>query len=88
MSLFLFLESEYLSPYGVGLDGRGPILGMVKRFFFTPQFPDWYWGPLALLQIFYGVKSPEREVDSPSSSAEVKNGGAIPPFPCMSLHSD
>jgi hypothetical protein len=35
--------------------------------------------------ITLGIKRPGREADhSPPSSAEVKNGGAIPPFPSMS----
>jgi hypothetical protein len=63
-----------------------------QEIFFTPQRPDWFWGPLGLLTnfewgIFPGVKRPERKVDSPTSGAEVKNGGAIPPLPHMSWHS-
>jgi hypothetical protein len=38
-----------------------------------------------LIQCVPEVKRPGREVDqSPSSSAEVKNGGAVPPLPKMS----
>jgi hypothetical protein len=46
------------------------------------QFPvQWMSGALSV-----GAKQPGCEADhSPPSSAEVKNGGAIPPFPHMSL---
>jgi hypothetical protein len=38
---------------------------------------------------FRGVKRPRREVDhSPSTTAENKNGGAIPPLPDMSSWRD
>jgi hypothetical protein len=40
--------------------------------------------PMATGGSFTGVKRQGREADdSPPSSAEVKNGGAIPPFPQM-----
>jgi hypothetical protein len=38
--------------------------------------------------LYMGIKRPGREADhSPPSSAEVKNGGAIPPLPHVSFHS-
>jgi hypothetical protein len=49
-----------------------------------PTQPPIQWVPGALSE----VKRPEREADrSPSSSAEVKNGGAIPPLPHTSSWS-
>jgi hypothetical protein len=36
-------------------------------------------------RLFLGIKPPGREADhSPPSSAKVKNGGAMPPFPHVS----
>jgi hypothetical protein len=59
--------------------------------YYVPQRPDRLWGPLNLLSNGYRgalsprLKRPGREADhSPPSSAEVKNGGAIPPLPYMS----
>jgi hypothetical protein len=45
--------------------------------------------PVGYMELFpRGVKRQGREADhSPPSSAEVKNGGAIPPLPYMSWHS-
>jgi hypothetical protein len=56
-------------------------------FLFSPQGPDRLWGLPSLLtngycRPFPGVKQPGTEADlSPPSSAEVKNGGDIPPLP-------
>jgi hypothetical protein len=72
---------------GYGLDGWCSIPGGGMRFFFSPlsipalgptQSPiQWVPGALSL-----HVKQPGREADnSPPSSAEVKNGGAITPLP-------
>jgi hypothetical protein len=69
-----------------GVDGPGSIPGSA-RFFSSPQRAKGLWGPPSLL--FHGyviipprIKREECEADySPPSSAEVKNGGAIPPFP-------
>jgi hypothetical protein len=62
-----------------------------KRFFpFSVQYPDSLLRPLGLLYVgngavSLGVKWLEPEADhSPPASAKVKNGGAIPPFPCTS----
>jgi hypothetical protein len=38
---------------GYVLDGRDSISGKGKRFFSTPQRPDWLWGPLSLLSNGY-----------------------------------
>jgi hypothetical protein len=61
------------------------------RFFSSLQCSDRFWGPPTLLSNGYRrlnprVKREWREADhSPLSSAEVKNGGIIPPLPHMSL---
>jgi hypothetical protein len=68
-----------------GLDGRGSIPDRGKRFVCAPQSPDRLWGPPNLSSGYRGVKLLGREADySLPSSAEVKNGGAIPPFPSTS----
>jgi hypothetical protein len=71
-----------------GLDSQGSIPGRGKRFFSTPHYPYWLWGLTSLLlNGFHKLSSPEvkRPVweaeHSPPSSAEVKNGGAIPLLP-------
>jgi hypothetical protein len=68
-------------------DGPGLIPGR-ERFLSSPRRPNRLWGPPSLLSNGYrwrfppGVKRPGREADHlPPSSAEVKNGGAIPPLP-------
>jgi hypothetical protein len=79
--------------YSDGLDGQGSNPGKSKKFFSTSQGPDRLWGPLSLLTNGYRgdyfpreVKRSGREADrSPPSSAEVKNGGGMPPFP-IRLH--
>jgi hypothetical protein len=68
---------------GYGLHGPRSIPG-TSRFFFSPQrsaFPI-RWVPGAPPP---GIKRQGHEADhSPPSSAEVKNGGALPPLPHMS----
>jgi hypothetical protein len=70
-----------------GLDGRGSIYGSDKRFLSTPQRRERLWGPPASSLMgtgvsFSGVKRPRIEADySPPSTAEAKNGRAIPPLP-------
>jgi hypothetical protein len=75
---------------GYGLDAWGSILGKNKGFVFSiasipalrPTYPciQWVPGPISPR-----VKRPKRETDKSSPfSAEVKNGGAIPPLPLMS----
>jgi hypothetical protein len=66
-----------------------------ERLFSYAQRPDRLWGPPSLLSnghwgfLSPGVKWPGREADHSSpSSAEAKNGGAIPPLPhTSSWHS-
>jgi hypothetical protein len=76
---------------GYGLDSRGSIPGRGKISVLStatipalgPTQPPIQWIPGALS---LGVKRPGREADhSPPSSAEIKNGVAIPPLPHMSL---
>jgi hypothetical protein len=58
------------------------------------QRPDRLWAPHGLLsnghrEFFPELNRPEREADhTPPSSAEVEDGGAIPPLPNMSSWSD
>jgi hypothetical protein len=67
---------------GYVLDGRDSIPERGKDLSLGPTQPPIQWVPGA---VFLGVKRPDREADhSPPSSAEVKNGGAIPPFPDIS----
>jgi hypothetical protein len=72
---------------GYGMDGWGLISSEGNNFTFSTasklalrptQFPiQWVLGAPSL-----GVKWQGHEADhSPPSSAEVKNGGALPPFP-------
>jgi hypothetical protein len=75
---------------GYGMDGLASVAFMARFFFstksrlvlgFTHPLIQVQWVPRA---ISLGVKWPGREADhSPLSSAEVKNGGAIPPLPHM-----
>jgi hypothetical protein len=44
---------------GYGLDGRGSISGRGKKFFFTPQRPDWLWDPPSLLYNWYRGHVPQ-----------------------------
>jgi hypothetical protein len=73
------------------LDGHGSILGQNSNFSFRiasgpalrPTQPPIYWVPKALST---KVKRLGREAEqSPPSSVEVKNGGALPPLP-ICLH--
>jgi hypothetical protein len=68
-----------------GLDGRDSIPGRGKRFFSTLQRPDPLWGSPSLLPKGTGDSFPGSKATGAwnlplSSSAEVKNGGAIPPL--------
>jgi hypothetical protein len=61
-----------------------------SRFWSSAQRPDRLWGPHSLLSSGYrelfppAVKRPEREAGHTFiSSAEIKNGGAIPPILLM-----
>jgi hypothetical protein len=71
---------------GYGLEDRGSIPGSNKGFFYISQHPE--QGPTKpTTQWLQGAVSPEvkrpRREDNQSrpSSAEVKNGGAIPSLP-------
>jgi hypothetical protein len=77
-------------------EGMGSFPGMKKKFFSFPERLDRLWVPPRLqFQFngyggsFPGVNHPGYEADhSPPSSAEIKNGGAIPPLLHMSsMHS-
>jgi hypothetical protein len=71
---------------GYGLDSRGSIPGMGKIFLFSTASrlalgltqPPIEWVPGV---IFLGIKRVGREGDHSPSSAEIKNGGAIPSLP-------
>jgi hypothetical protein len=66
-----------------GLEGPGSIPG-TKNYFSIPQRPDRLWGPPGFLSDGYrGLFPRARMLNSPPSSAEVNNGGAIPPLPHM-----
>jgi hypothetical protein len=70
------------------LDGRGSNPGMGKIFLYNVQMgseahPASY--PMGNVDNFLGVKQPGRQADhSAPSSAEVKNGGAMPSLTHMS----
>jgi hypothetical protein len=70
--------------YGAGRSRFDSLEG--RKFFYSPQRSHCPWGPwslrLVLGAVSLGVKRPRREADHSSpSSAEVKNGGDIPPLP-------
>jgi hypothetical protein len=69
--------SSFIIGMGYFLDGQGSIPGRGNIFLFTMS-------RLALGTLSPGVKRPGREADHSPSSAEVKNGGAVPPLPYMS----
>jgi hypothetical protein len=73
---------------GKGLDVSGYILGRGKRIFYAPHSLDRIWSPSSHLSNGYwglfppGLKRLGRKADHALlSSAEIKNGGAIPPLP-------
>jgi hypothetical protein len=73
---------------GYGLDDRGVGVRVPvgSRIFFSPRRPDRLCGPSSLVSKWViqspGVKRPGRKADhSPSTTAEVQVGGAIPPHP-------
>jgi hypothetical protein len=78
---------------GCGLHDPGSIHGKGERWFSAPQSPKPYlvFSQPAIHSINHALASyqtgmwPGRQTDhAPLSSAEVKNGGVIPPFPNMS----
>jgi hypothetical protein len=79
--------AQLVQRLGYGLDGLGSIPGRGKKFFSISQNPGPFWSPSTFLSNRYrtssqGEKRPGRKADfSPSPSAEVKHGGAIPPLP-------
>jgi hypothetical protein len=85
------LRSSGLNPVGTatcnGMDAWGSNPDRCKRSFSTPRRPDWLWGQSSLLSkeyqgFFPGGKAAGREADhSLPCKGEIKNGGAIPPFP-------
>jgi hypothetical protein len=78
------------SVLGRGMDGWGSIPDKDKRFSLL-QCPDRLWGPPTLLSSGYQglFPRPGQEADYLSLfGAEVKNGGAIPPFPHTSSWRD
>jgi hypothetical protein len=80
------MKPEYLSEYSDGLrtEQPGSIPGRGKKFFFIPQRLDGFLSS-EYKDSYPGVKRSAREPDySPTSSAEVKNGGANPPVLHMS----
>jgi hypothetical protein len=73
--------------YGLGNRVVGVRVPVRERIFSSPRHPDRFWGPPRFLPNWVPgalsprVKRPGREAHhSPSASAEVKNGGAVPPL--------
>jgi hypothetical protein len=72
---------------GYALDGRSSISGRGKRFDSIPQRQDRLWGhpasyPTSTRGLSRWLKRSESEADnSPPSSPDVKNCGAVPPLP-------
>jgi hypothetical protein len=74
---------------GYGLDGRGSITGRGKIVLISVTSKTSSGACPASCPIRTGWISPRREADHSSpTSAEVKNGGAIPPLPHMSSWCD
>jgi hypothetical protein len=67
-----------------GLDGWGSIPSRGMRFFCILQGPDWLWGPPSLLSNGHWGQPGHEDDHSPLYTAEVMNGGAIPPLPHIS----
>jgi hypothetical protein len=64
------------------LDSRGSIPGRVEIFLFSTASRQALRPTQTPVQVVLGLKQPGHETDySPPSSAEVKNGCAIPPLP-------
>jgi hypothetical protein len=76
---------------GCWLVDLGSIPNSGKKFFFTPEPPERLWSSprLGTGGFSQGLKRPGREAKYLSLySADVKNGGAIPPLPHMFLWHD
>jgi hypothetical protein len=70
---------------GYGQDSRGSILGRGKEIFLYSTAARTAHIPWIPWDVSPGIKLREREAyHSPISSAEVKNGGAVPPLPHIS----
>jgi hypothetical protein len=82
LTTVFYLESSVGIARGYGLDGRGSVPGRGKISLSSTALGQ----TLLPIQWVPGEgKRKGREADhSPPSSAEVKNGGAIPPLPHMS----
>jgi hypothetical protein len=65
--------------------GRSSSPDSGKKYFPTPQHPDWLQSPInqwLMAGLSHGVKRPGHQAgQSHPPSAEVKNGGAISPLP-------
>jgi hypothetical protein len=73
--------SNKFSRHSDGSDGLVSIPGKGKIFFSSPQRPDRLWGPPSLLSNRYRSLFRRSRMTGAWSSAEVKNGGAIPLLP-------
>jgi hypothetical protein len=68
-----------------GLNGRGSIPYRVEIFVSFPLHPGGFWGPPSLQSDYYRGFFSRGEADhSVPSTAEVKNGGAVPSLSHMS----